>query len=141
MRDFVRTDLFLSFEVEKLGFLDLVLLGLASLRLIHLITYDRILDFARVAVMDRDGSGLKAAERGWRRVACELMQCLRCAGLWSALIAVTAYYLGTWGRLGVVILVVAGLGSLLQVLSKAVSRADIAIGGAFVRSSFLQPPS
>ncbi|MGC1997441.1 MAG: hypothetical protein WA704_26450, partial [Pseudolabrys sp.] len=62
-----------SFEVEKLGFLDLVLLGLASLRLIHLITYDRILDFARVVVMDRDGSRLKAAERGWRRVACELM--------------------------------------------------------------------
>ena len=84
-----------SFEVEKLGFFDLVLLGLASLRLIHLITYDRILDFARVVVMDRDGSRLKAAERGWRRVACELMQCLWCAGLWSALIAVTAYYLGT----------------------------------------------
>ena len=110
-----------SFEVEKLGFFDLVLLGLASLRLIHLITYDRILDFARVVVMDRDGSRLKAAERGWRRVACELMQCLWCAGLWSALIAVTAYYLGTWGRLGVVILAVAGLGSLLQVLSKAVA--------------------
>lgn len=71
--------------------------------------------------MDRDGSRLKAAERGWRRVACELMQCLWCAGLWSALIAVTAYYLGTWGRLGVVILAVAGLGSLLQVLSKAVA--------------------
>lgn len=57
------------------------------------------------------------------KVACELelMHCLWCAGLWSALIAVTAYYLGTWGRLGVVILAVAGLGSLLQVLSKAVA--------------------
>jgi Protein of unknown function (DUF1360) len=65
-------------EVERLGFFDLVLLGLATFRLIHLITYDRILDFARVAVMDSDGKRLKAAERGWRRVVCELMQCLWC---------------------------------------------------------------
>ena len=54
----------------------------------------------------------------WRRVVCELMQCLWCAGLWSALIVVTVYLLGFWGRLAIVILAVAGLGSLLQVVSR-----------------------
>jgi hypothetical protein len=108
-------------EVESLQFFDLSLLGLATFRLIHLITYDRILDFARVTVMDRDGGQLKAAERGWRRVVCELMQCLWCAGLWSALIVVTVYLLGFWGRLAMLILAVAGLGSLLQVVSKAIA--------------------
>ena len=57
----------------------------------------------------------------WRRVVCELMQCLWCAGLWSALIVVTIYLLGFWGRLAIVILAVAGLGSLLQVVSKAIA--------------------
>lgn len=113
---------FADIDVDRLGFLDLALVGLATFRLIHLITYDRILDFARVAVMDRDGSRLKAAERGWRRVVCELMQCLWCTGMWSAVVVVTAYSLGAGGRLAILILAVAGLGSLLQVVSKAISR-------------------
>jgi hypothetical protein len=108
-------------DVERLGFFDLVLLGLATFRLIHLITYDRILDFARAVVMDSDGSRLKAAERGWRRVVCELMECLWCAGLWSALIVVTTYLLGTPGQLAILILAIAGFGSLLQVVSKAIA--------------------
>jgi hypothetical protein len=108
-------------KIELLGYLDFALLGLATFRLIHLITYDRILDFARVAVMDSDGSRLKAAERGWRRVVCELMQCLWCAGLWSALVVVTTYLLGTQGRLAILVLAVAGFGSLLQVVSKAIA--------------------
>jgi hypothetical protein len=62
--------------VDQVGLLDLALLGLATFRLIHLISYDRVLDFARVLVMDSEGSRLKAADRGWRRVVCELMECL-----------------------------------------------------------------
>ena len=107
--------------MDRVGLLDLALLGLATFRLIHLINYDRVLDFARVLVMDSEGSRLKAADRGWRRVVCELMECLWCAGLWSALIVVTAYAMGNWGRLGTLLLAVAGLGSLLQVISKAVA--------------------
>jgi uncharacterized protein DUF1360 len=109
-------------QIEELGFFDLVLLGLAALRLIHLITYDRIFDFARAAVMDSEGGRLRKAERGWRRAVCELLSCLWCAGLWSALIVVTMYLLGGWGRLATVILAVAGLGSLLQVVSKAIAK-------------------
>ena len=54
------------------------------------------------------------AERGWRRLMCEFMQCIWCTGMWSGLIVVTVYFLGTWGRFAVIVLAVAGLGSLLQ---------------------------
>lgn len=104
---------------ENLGFLDLALLGLAAFRLIHLLTYDKIFDMVRAAFMDRQGARLKTAERGWRRAVCELLQCLWCTGVWSALIVVTVYLLGTWGRFAVIVLAVAGLGSLLQIVSRA----------------------
>lgn len=103
------------------GFLDLALLGLATFRLIHLLTYDKIFDVVRTAFMDREGTRLKTAERGWRRVVRELLQCLWCTGLWSALIVATVYFLGPWGWLAVAVLAVAGLGSLLQIISKALA--------------------
>jgi hypothetical protein len=103
------------------GFLDLALLGLATFRMIHLLTYDKIFDVVRATFMDREGTRLKTAERGWRRLVCELLQCLWCTGLWSALIIVTVYLLGPWGWIAVVVLAVAGLGSLLQIVSKTLT--------------------
>jgi hypothetical protein len=41
--------------------------------------------------------------------------------MWSGLIVVTIYMLGPWGRLAALVLAVAGIGSLLQVLSKALA--------------------
>jgi hypothetical protein len=103
------------------SFLDLALLGLATFRLIHLMTYDKIFDVVRAAFMDREGTRLKTAERGWRRLVCELLQCLWCTGMWSALIVVTVYLLGPWGWLAIAVLAVAGLGSLLQIVSKTLA--------------------
>jgi Protein of unknown function (DUF1360) len=68
-------------DVTQFGFFDLSVLGLGAFRLIHLITFDKILDFARAAVMDSNGGRLKAAQRGWRRAICELIECIWCAGL------------------------------------------------------------
>ncbi len=110
-----------TLDPAAIGFLDLVLLGLAAFRLIHLITYDKIFEPVRAAFMDRAGKRLKNAERGWRRLMCEFMQCIWCTGMWSGLIAVTVYFLGTWGRFAVIVLAVAGLGSLLQIVSKALA--------------------
>jgi len=110
-----------TLDPAAVGFLDLVLLGLAAFRLIHLLTYDKIFDVVRAAFMDRKGARLKNAERGWRRLMCEFMQCIWCTGMWSGLIVVTVYFLGTWGRFAVIVLAVAGLGSLLQIVSKALA--------------------
>lgn len=109
-------------DVSEMGLFDLSVLGLAAFRLIHLITFDKIFDFARAAVMDSEGGRLKAAERGWRRAVCDLIECIWCAGLWSAVIVLTLYQLGSWGRIVILILAVAGLGSLFNVVSKAVAR-------------------
>jgi hypothetical protein len=110
-----------AFDPASLGFYDLALMGLAAFRLIHLLTYDKIFDMVRAAFMDREGTRLKTAERGWRRLMCEFMQCIWCTGMWSGLIAVTIYFLGPWGRFAVIVLAVAGLGSLLQLVSKALA--------------------
>jgi hypothetical protein len=108
-------------EPAQIGALDLTLMGLAAFRLIHLITYDKIFEVVRAAFMDREGARLKTAERGWRRLMCEFMQCIWCTGMWSGLIVVTIYFLGSWGRFAVIVLAVAGLGSLLQIVSKALA--------------------
>lgn len=110
-----------AFDPAALTFLDLALLGFAAFRLVHLLTYDKIFDMVRAAFMDREGARLKTAERGWRRLVCEFMQCIWCTGMWSGLIVVTIYLLGVWGRFAVIVLAVAGLGSMLQLASKALA--------------------
>ena len=88
--------------------------------MIHLVTYDKILDFARSAVMDREGTRLKIADRGWRRMLCELLGCIWCTGM------VVRFDVGHYvhsrelGRFAI-FLAVAGLGSLLQVVSKTIA--------------------
>jgi hypothetical protein len=108
-------------DLAGLGPFDLAVMGLATFRLLHLLTFDKIFDMVRAAFMDREGKRLKTAERGWRRLVCEFMQCIWCTGMWSGLIVATAYLLGTWGRFAAIVLAVAGLGSLLQVASKALA--------------------
>ncbi|HZL31714.1 MAG TPA: DUF1360 domain-containing protein [Pseudolabrys sp.] len=109
------------FDPAALGVLDVALLGLAVFRTIHLLTYDKIFEVVRTAFMDVEGTRLKIAERGWRRLVCEFIQCIWCTGMWSAVIVATVYFLGPWGRFAVLVLAVAGLGSLLQIVSKALS--------------------
>ena len=106
-----------------LGFFDLLLLGLATFRLVHLLTYDKIFDFVRDSFLDARGSRLKKAPRGWRRLVCDFLECIWCTGMWSSLFAVTIYLLGMWGRFAVIVLAVAGLGSLFQVISKTIAEA------------------
>ena len=110
-----------NFDPATLGALDVTLLGLAVFRTIHLLTYDKIFDMVRAAFMDLEGTRLKNAERGWRRLVCEFLQCIWCTGMWSAVIVATIYFLGSWGRFAVLVLAIAGLGSLLQLVSKALA--------------------
>ena len=105
----------------ELGFFDLTLLGLATLRLIHLLTYDKIFGLVRNFFMDGNGNRLRKPPRGWRRLVCEFLGCIWCTGLWSALFAATIYLLGMWGKFAIIVLAIAGLGSLFQVISKAIA--------------------
>jgi Protein of unknown function (DUF1360) len=104
-----------------LTFFDLAVLGLGTFRLVHLLTYDKIFQVVRDPFMDAKGGRLKKAARGWRRLVCEFLECIWCTGMWSAVFSVTIYFLGIWGRYTVILFAVAGLGSLLQVISKAIA--------------------
>jgi len=110
-----------TIEPTNLGFFDLVLLGLATLRLIHLLTYDKIFGFVRKSLADGSGDSPKKAQGGWRRLTFEFLECVWCTGIWSGLFTVTIYFLGEWGRFAVIVLAVAALGSLFQVISKAIA--------------------
>ncbi len=101
-----------AFEPAALTFLDLALLSFACLRLIHLVTFDKILDPLRRKLQSGDRmAGLLAG----------FVACIWCTGMWSAMVATTLYFLVPWGRFAVWVLAVAGFGTLLQVISRAIA--------------------
>jgi hypothetical protein len=63
-------------DLVSVGAFDLLVMGLATFRLLHLLTFDKIFDGVRATVME--GARLKVANRGWRRLASEFMQCIWC---------------------------------------------------------------
>jgi hypothetical protein len=99
--------------------LDLVIISLATFRLAHLFTYDKIFGFVRHFFLEESREGDAKPTRIMSRVAYEMLECLWCTGIWSALIVLTAYLLGIWGQFIVIIFAVAGAGAILQVLTKA----------------------
>ena len=111
-------------RLASFTFFDLTVVSLATFRLVHLLTYDKIFDFVREAFMDKRDGELHKPKRGLRRIACELLECLWCTGMWSGLIALTLYLWGIWGAFIVFVFAVAGVGSLLQLISKAIARSE-----------------
>lgn len=111
-------------EIKSFHFLDVLLLTLATFRLSHLFTNDKIFDFVRALVFDQKGQRLAQSERGWRRVLCEVLECLWCAGLWSSLIVVTIYQLNQAGTLAVLLLAVAGAAAFLSIVTKTLAKTN-----------------
>lgn len=102
-----------------LNWLDLVLISFATFRVAHLLTYDKIFGFVRHFFLaeSREGEGKPA--RIASRVTYEMLECLWCTGMWSALIVFTVYLLGVWGQFIVAVFAVAGAAAILQVITKA----------------------
>ena len=101
-----------AFEPSALTFLDLALLGFACLRLIHLVTFDKILEPLRRRLQSGDRmAGLLAG----------FVACIWCTGMWSAMVVTTLHFLPPWGRFAIWVLAVAGFGTLLQVISRAIA--------------------
>ena len=101
-----------AFEPSALTFLDLALLGFACLRLIHLVTFDKILEPLRRKLQSGDRmAGLLAG----------FVACIWCTGMWSAMVVTTLHFLPPWGRFAIWVLAVAGFGTLLQVISRAIA--------------------
>ena len=101
----------------SLNVLDLAVIAIATFRLAHLISYDKVFGFARRLFMVHRGKENVPPQRGIRLFIYELLDCLWCTGMWSALIALTAYCVNIWGRFSVDMFAVAGVASLLQLIS------------------------
>ncbi len=109
-------------QIWLFNWFDLVLISLATFRFAHLLTDDKIFSFVRRFFLLESREADEVPARVASRVVYEMLECLWCAGIWSALIVSTVYLLGVWGQFVVIILAVAGVGSLLQVMSKAIAR-------------------
>ncbi len=108
-------------SIFSLGLFDFLLISLATFRLVHLLTYDKIFNWVRDFFYEEGENGDKVPERIVGRVVYEMLECLWCTGVWSALFAVTIYLLSVWGQFFVILLAAAGVGSLLQVVSKVLA--------------------
>jgi hypothetical protein len=102
---------------------DITLLSLATFRMVRLLSYDKLLHFARLWFMDENEQGeWHKPNGGVRRTVIELLECIWCTGLWSALFVVTIYFALPVGRLFVIVLSVAAVGSFLQNFSQMIAR-------------------
>ncbi len=101
---------------------DMVVLSLATFRIIRLVTFDKIFAFVREWFMDKVGDEHKKPAGGFRRLMAEMIECLWCTGLWAALLVSVLYFVNPLGTFFVVILAVAAVGSFLQNLSQMVGR-------------------
>jgi hypothetical protein len=99
--------------------LDLIIISLATFRLAHLFTYDKIFGFVRRFFLEESRQADEKPTRIGSRVVYEMLECLWCTGIWSALIVFTVYLLGIWGQFIVIVFAAAGAGAILQVLTKA----------------------
>lgn len=93
--------------------MDLLLISIATFRLVRLFTYDKIMHFFRNLFKNKKEGPLKAIH--------EMLICPWCTGIWAALISVVLYSFLV-GKIFVIILAVAGIGSFIQVLANLISR-------------------
>lgn len=100
---------------------DFVLISLATFRLAHLLTYDKIFGFVRGFFLEESKEANEKPSRIASRLVYEMLECLWCTGIWSALIVFTVYLLGVWGQFVVIVFAAAGVGSFLQVISKTIA--------------------
>ena len=114
------------FMAENLGvfysasFLDIFLLSFATLRMIRLLSYDKVTSFMR--------DHFNKKEKGIGKTAYELLICPWCTGIWVALFLVPFYFLTEFGKIFVLIAAVAGIGSLIQVALNIMGNRRIMIG-------------
>lgn len=100
---------------------DFLLISLATFRFAHLLTYDKIFSFVRHFFLEESREADEKPTHVASRLVYEMLECLWCTGIWSALIVFTLYLLGIWGQFVVIVLAVAGVASFLQVSSRRIA--------------------
>ena len=101
---------------------DVIMISLATFRLIRMIVFDKIFSFARMIVFDIEDGEYAKPKGGFKRALAELIECLWCMGVWAGLAATALYYIAPAGRFFVIVLAVSAVGSMLQVASRAIGK-------------------
>lgn len=114
-----------------LGFVtpfDALMLAFATFRVTRLLVYDKITRWFRELfsdnrVYEKDGVSwveVRPHGTGFRHTVYDLLQCPWCIGIWAALFTIFVYFVFPWGWSLNFFLAIAGMGSLLQVISNGV---------------------
>jgi len=115
-------------DVENLKSRELVMLGFATYRLGHLISFDKVTEPLRLPFtetkMDEFGAAMTVEARGEgvRRAIGELISCPICSGTWAA--AALVYLVNLFpgpGRVFITMLGAIGMGEMLHALSEQLS--------------------
>ena len=109
----------------SLGIADLVLITLASFRVIRLFVYDRITAFFREQFWDAnvvDGGEIILTKplRGPRRALADLISCPWCFGIWAAAMTTFFYFLTPYALYVVILLAISAVATFLQILSNMI---------------------
>lgn len=97
----------------ELGVFEFILLALATYRLIRLVVNDKVMLFFRDWFTVKEPTGIFDTIH-------DLITCPWCFGVWGALIIAAIYYLIPFGELFIIIMALAGLGTVFQLLANLV---------------------
>lgn len=112
----------------RVNVFDAILMSLAVFRITRLLVYDKITRFIREWFLQKrevtqDGAvyvEYYPYKRGPLLAVSELLQCPWCVGVWIAFFVVFGYFAFPWAWYIMLILAVAGVGSLLQIIGNSI---------------------
>lgn len=111
-------------QLNELTVLDLVLMALATQRLIRLFVYDTVTKFFREQFWDvqktKAGYILEKPKSGPRRTLADLLSCPWCFGVWAGATVVFFYLWSPAAYYIVLILAISGMASQLQLLANLI---------------------
>lgn len=111
-------------KLNELTYFDLLLISLASFRLIRLVVYDKITAFFREQFWDATEMKTKVvltkAKVGPRRTLADLLSCPWCFGIWASAMVTFFYLLTPYAYYAVLFLALAGVATFMQLLANLI---------------------
>jgi hypothetical protein len=100
--------------VNNIPIFDYFVLILAVFRLIRLFVYDTVMGFLRRYFGE--------FETGPKKTASDLLSCPWCTGMWMALVVLFIYFVVPYSFLFLLLLSIAGIGSIIQIIIWKIGR-------------------
>jgi hypothetical protein len=94
-------------DITRITWGDLILISIATYRMIRLLVYDRIFKLVRDLIRSFEGTGLGDSLK-------TIITCPWCAGVWISLFNVAIFYLVPFGQLFIYVMSIAGIATFLQ---------------------------